>query len=76
MGAYFALWALAFILLRFFEGFEASEALAALVIIGVIFPALALLATRRVSALAHVVRQPGIETLVLVMYCERRISLC
>jgi membrane protease YdiL (CAAX protease family) len=55
-------------LLRTFEGFEAGEALAALVILGVIFPALALLATRRVSPLPHVVCQPGIETVALVMY--------
>jgi membrane protease YdiL (CAAX protease family) len=55
-------------LLRTFEGFEASEALAALVILGVIFPALAMLTTRRVPALPHVVRQPRIETVVLVMY--------
>lgn len=68
MGAYFALWAFVLILLRIFEGFEASEALPALVILGVIFPAIALLATRRVSALPCLVRQPGIETLALVMY--------
>lgn len=68
MGAYFALWALAFILLRTFERFEASEALAALVVLGLIFPALAMLATRRVSALPYVVRHPRIETTVLVMY--------
>jgi uncharacterized protein len=68
VGAYFALWAVVLMLLRTFHGFEASEAFAALVILGVIFPALAWLATRRVSALPHVVRQPGIETAVLVMY--------
>jgi uncharacterized protein len=68
VGAYFALWAAVLILLRTFAGFEASEALAALVILGVIFPALAVLATRRVPALPHVVRQPGIETVVLVVY--------
>lgn len=68
VGAYFALWALVLMLLRSFEGFEASEALAALVILGVIFPALAMLATRRVSALPYVVRQPGIETAVLLLY--------
>ena len=55
-------------LLRTFEGFEVTEAVAALVILGVIFPALALLATRRVPALPYVVRQPGIETVALVMY--------
>ncbi len=68
MGAYFALWAAVLLLLRAFEGFEAGEELAALVILGVIFPALALLTTRRVSALPYVVRQSGIETVVLVMY--------
>jgi CAAX protease family protein len=68
VGAYFALWAAVLILLRAFERFEASEALAALVILGVIFPALATLATRRVSALSYVVRQPPTETVVLVMY--------
>jgi len=68
VGAYFALWTAVLMLLRTFEGFEASEALAALVILGVIFPALAMLATRRVSALPHVVRRPGIESAVLVMY--------
>ena len=68
VGAYFALWVAVLMLLRTCEGFEASEALAALVVLGLIFPALAMLATRRVSALPHVVRQPGIETAVLVMY--------
>jgi len=67
VGAYFVLWAAVFVLLRKFEGFETSEALAALVILGVIFPALAMLATRRVSALPYVVREPGVETAVLVM---------
>jgi len=68
VGAYFALWATVFVLLRTFEGFEATEALPALVVLGVIFPVLAMLATRRVSALPYNVRQPGIETAVLVMY--------
>lgn len=68
VGAYFALWTVVLMLLRAFEGFEVSEALAALVILGVIFPALAILATRRLSALLDVVRHPGSETVVLVMY--------
>ncbi len=68
MGAYFALWVAVFILLRTFERFEASEAPAALVVLGVIFPALAMLATRRVSALPYVVRRPRVETAFLVMY--------
>lgn len=66
--AYFALWAIVLISLRTLEGFDASEALAALVILGVIFPALAMLATRRVSALPYVVHQPGVEAVVLMMY--------
>lgn len=68
VGGYFALWVIVFTLLRIFEGFEASEALAALVILGVIFPALAMLTTRRVSALSYVVRRPQVESAVLVMY--------
>ncbi len=68
VGAYFALWVTVFLLLWIFEGFEASEALAALVILGVIFPALAMLTTRRVSTLSYVVRQPRVETAALVMY--------
>lgn len=68
VGAYLALWAAVLVTLRSFEGFGVSEALAALVILGAIFPALAMLATRGVPALPHVVRQPRIETMVLVMY--------
>ena len=68
VGAYFALWAAVLMLLRTLERFDASEALVALLILGVIFPALAMLATRRVSPLPYVVRRPGIETAVLVMY--------
>jgi hypothetical protein len=67
VGAYFALWVAVFIVLRTFEEFEASEALAALVVFEMILPALAMLAKRRVSALPYVVRQPGVETVVLVM---------
>jgi hypothetical protein len=48
VGGYFALWVALFVLLRTFEGFEASEAVAALAILGVIFPALAMLTKRRV----------------------------
>jgi len=66
--AYLALWALALTLLHFFERFEASEALAALVILGGILPALAILATHRVPALPYVVRRPELETAALLMY--------
>jgi len=68
VAAYFAFWAAVLMLLRTFEGFEAGEVLAALLFLGVIFPTLALLVTRRVSALPYVVRRPGVETAVLVMY--------
>ena len=68
MGVYLALWAVVLILLRTFEGFDASEALAALVVLGVTFPALAILATRQVPALPCVVREPGIEGASLVTY--------
>jgi CAAX protease family protein len=68
VGAYFAIWAVVLVLLRTFEGFDTSEAIAALVILGVIFPALAMLVTRGMSALPYVVRQPGIETALLLMY--------
>jgi membrane protease YdiL (CAAX protease family) len=68
VGAYFALWGVVLILLRTFEGFEASEAIAALVILGLIFPALAMLTTRRVSPPPNVVRHPRIETGILGIY--------
>jgi uncharacterized protein len=68
VGGYFVLWAVVFILLQIFEGFEASEAVAALMILGVIFPALAMLTTRRMSTLPYVVKQPGGETAALMMY--------
>jgi uncharacterized protein len=68
LGAYFALWAVVLLFLRRFEEFETSEAFAALVILGVIFPALAILVTRSVLPLPHVVRRPGIEVAFLLMY--------
>lgn len=68
VSAYFALWAAVLMLLRTFDGFEASEALAALVILGVIFPVLAMLATYRLSALPHVVLRLTIETMALLTY--------
>jgi membrane protease YdiL (CAAX protease family) len=68
LGAYFVLWAIVLVFLRSFEGFETSDALAALVILGVAFPALAMLATRRVSVLPSVVHRPRIEAASLLMY--------
>jgi membrane protease YdiL (CAAX protease family) len=57
----------------FFFSFEtftglASEAFSALVILGLIFPAMSLLATRRVPVLPHVVLRPVLEATVLVAY--------
>jgi membrane protease YdiL (CAAX protease family) len=68
VGAYFALWTAVFLLLRNFYEFGTSEALAALVILGLIFPALSLLVTRRVLTLPHVVLRPGLESAALVAY--------
>ena len=68
VGAYFALWTTFFLLLRNLYGFDASEASSALVILGLIFPAMSLLATRRVPALPHVVLRPVLEATVLVAY--------
>jgi uncharacterized protein len=68
LGTYFTLWTAALVSLRLSQGFEAGEALAALVILGAVFPALALLATRRVLPLPYPVRRPGIETVALMMY--------
>jgi membrane protease YdiL (CAAX protease family) len=68
LGGYLALWASALVLLRTYEAFEVSEALIALVILGFIFPALAWLVTRGVSALPYSVHQPRIESLFLVAY--------
>ena len=68
VATYFGLWTVVLLLLRSLYGFEASEALAAFVILGLIFPALALLTTRRVSPLPQVVLRSGLETLVLLAY--------
>ena len=68
VAAYFAVWTVALLVLRTLYGFEASEALAALVILGLIFPALALLATRGVPPLPCVVLRPKFETTMLVAY--------
>jgi CAAX protease family protein len=68
IGAYILLWTAALILLRTVEGFDTSEALVSLVMLGVIFPALALLATRHLPALPPVVRQPKLEGMALLAY--------
>jgi uncharacterized protein len=61
-------WAGFLLLLRSLYRFDASEALTALIILALIFPALSLLATRSVPGLPHLVRWPALEATVLVAY--------
>lgn len=68
VGAYFGLWTLFSLLLRRLYAFDASEAVPALVILGLIFPLLSLLATRRVPTLPYAVLRPGLESAILVAY--------
>ena len=68
VGAYFGLWSGVFLLLRRREGFDAGEALAALVVLGLIFPALSLLTTRGVEPLPNRVLRPGREAAILLGY--------
>jgi len=68
LGGYFVLWTAVLVLLRIYEGFDASEAVIALIILGVIFPALAMFVTRNVPALPYSVRQPRNESLFLMAY--------
>ena len=66
--AYFVLWAVFFVLLRKIYGFETSEAVPALAILGLIFPGISLLATRRVPTLPYVVLRPVLESAILFGY--------
>lgn len=68
IAAYLAVWTAALLFLRSEKAFQPQEALAGLVILGLIFPALALLATRRAVPLAHMVRRPRRETALLTGY--------
>lgn len=68
LGGYIALWAVVLVWLRTYVGFDASEALIAFVILGLIFPALAMLVTRGVAPLPYSVHQPKIESIFLVAY--------
>lgn len=65
---YSALWLVAFIVLRRNQTFELEEAVAALVILGLILPPLSLLVTRRSIALRDEVRHPVRETVLLLGY--------
>ena len=66
--AYLVLWTISFLLLRGLYGFEASEAIPALVVLGLILPGLSLLTSRRVPAVPYVVHRPAVESGMLVAY--------
>jgi len=68
VSAYFVLWTVFFLLLRRLYGFEASEALPALVIVGLILPGISLFVTRRVRTLPYHVLRPALESAILVAY--------
>jgi len=66
--AYFALWTLVLLLLRILCHFDVGEAITAAVILGLVLPALSLVATRRAPALPCVVLRPAFETTLLISY--------
>ncbi|HXY00567.1 MAG TPA: CPBP family intramembrane glutamic endopeptidase [Candidatus Limnocylindrales bacterium] len=68
LAAYFVLWGVFLAALVRKYSFSPQEALAGFVILALIFPALALLVTRRTEPLTHSVRHPWRETLVLLVY--------
>ena len=68
VAAYFVLWTLLLLLLRILCHFDASEAIAAFLILALALPALSLAATRRVPALPCVVLRPACETTLLICY--------
>jgi uncharacterized protein len=68
IAVYFALWTLVLLLLRILYHFDVSEAIIAVVVLGLILPALSLLATRRVPVLPCVVLRPAYETTLLISY--------
>jgi uncharacterized protein len=67
-AAYLALWTISFLLLRAFYGFQSGEAIPALVVLGLVLPALSLFATRRVPTRPYVVLRPVLETAILIGY--------
>jgi len=68
VSAYFVLWTIFYLSLRGLYGFETSEALPALVILGLMLPGISLLATRRVPTLPYVVLRPVLESAILIVY--------
>ncbi len=66
--AYFFSWSLLLVLLLRTTNLEAAEAIASFVILGLVFPAIALLSTRKSVPLSHEVRQPARESMLLLAY--------
>jgi membrane protease YdiL (CAAX protease family) len=68
IGVSVALWIALALLLRAYPQFEPAEAIAAFIVLGVVFPALALVTTRGVAPLSNIVRRPRTETTFLLAY--------
>lgn len=66
--SYLLVWTACFLLLNRFYGFEAGEAIPALLILGLMLPAISLLATRRVPMLPYRVLRPRLESAILGAY--------
>src|SRR5579864_796156 len=68
IAAYVGLWVAILTLLRIFGRFDPNEAIAAFVILGLIFPALAWISTRGKPNLCISVRRPDTESLASIGY--------
>ncbi len=66
--AYFLLWGAFLALLLRTTSFELAEAVAGFVVLGLLFPAIALFFTRKSAPLTHQVRQPMRESVLLLAY--------
>jgi CAAX protease family protein len=66
--AYFVSWGVFLALLMRTSSFELVEAVAGFVVLGLLFPAIAFLFTRRSVPLSHQVRQPARESVLLLAY--------
>jgi membrane protease YdiL (CAAX protease family) len=65
---YFLLWGILFALLTRTTSLQPAEAIAGLVVLGLLFPAIALFFTRKSVPLAYEVRQPARESVLLLGY--------
>ncbi len=66
--AYFLLWGAFLALLVLTTGFELAEAVAGFVVLGLLFPAISLFFTRKSVPLPYQVRQPALESVLLLVY--------